>query len=68
MRIVDSAGTVKSEGAVRPEIAPDAGATALSFALKLKLDALAPGAYRADVEAVDSAGKTMLRSVDFEIR
>jgi VWFA-related protein len=68
MRIVDSAGTVKSEGAVRPEIAPDAGATSLSFALKLKLDALAPGAYRADVEAVDSAGKTMLRSVDFEIR
>jgi hypothetical protein len=68
MRIVDKGGAVTNTGAVRPEIAPNSGKTMLPFALKLKVDTLKPGMYRADVEAVDSAGKTMLRSVDFEIR
>jgi VWFA-related protein len=68
MRIVDNAGAVKSTGAMRPVIVANSGSAVLPFALKLKVDGLTAGAYRADVEAVDSAGKTMLRSVDFEIK
>ena len=68
MQIVDKAGVVKNTGAIRPEIAPNSGRTVLPFALKLKVDTLEPGVYRADVEAVDSAGKTMLRSVNFEMK
>ncbi len=68
MRVSDRAGSVKFGGAMRPEIDKNAHSSTLPFALKIKVDSLAPGGYRADVEAVDSAGNSMLRSVDFEIR
>ena len=59
---------VKSQGAMRPEVGASGGGITLPFALKVKVGALTPGAYRLDVEAVDSAGKTMLRSTDFAIQ
>jgi len=60
-------GEVKSTGASRLNTTGRAASSALPIGLRLKLDGLAPGPYRVDVEAVDSAGKTMLRSADFQV-
>ena len=67
-RVVDrKTGEVKSTGASRLNTTGRAASSALPIGLRLKLDGLAPGPYRVDVEAVDSAGKTMLRSADFQV-
>jgi len=34
----------------------------------LKLSALQPGWYTAEVKVVDAAGKSMIRTADFEVR
>lgn len=69
MRIVDKkTDAPKTTGAMRPEIVPNSPTTTLPFALKLKVDALPPGLYRVDVEAVDSTGKDLMHAAEFEIR
>jgi hypothetical protein len=66
MQVVDKkTGTQQSKGVMRPEIG---GTVMLPFALKVKVDNLPPGAYRVDVEAVDSGGKLMARSTQFEMK
>lgn len=68
MRVVDrKTGEVKWTGVSRPDTAGHAGSPVLPIGLKLNLDALASGTYRVDVEAVDSAGKTMMRSAEFTV-
>ncbi len=46
----------------------DPAATAIPILAKLPLDSLAPGSWRLNIEARDTKGKAVERSVDFEIR
>jgi len=43
------------------------GSPAIATAKRLPIDSLVPGAYRLEVEASDTAGKTAHRTVDFDI-
>ncbi len=44
------------------------GNPAIPFAKKVPIDSLAPGAYRLELEASDTAGKSVRRSADFDIQ
>jgi hypothetical protein len=45
-----------------------AGNPVIPVAVKLPLDSLAPGSYRAELRATDSKGRqTMLRATDFDL-
>ena len=69
MRVVDKkTGEEKSTGGVRLDSAAVAGNAMVPYGLKIKLDTLQPGQYRADVQVGDSAGKIMMRSVEFEVK
>jgi len=39
----------------------------MPVALKIPVDTLAPGSYRAELKAIDSVGRSVSRSTDFEI-
>jgi len=69
LRVVDrKTQEVKEDSGVfgvNKEIRP--GSTVIPVALKLPLDKLNPGGYRAEVKAVDSAGNSTARATDFEV-
>ena len=44
------------------------GNPVVPIGLKLPLQGLTPGAYRLEIAAVDSAGRSMVRSADFDVR
>jgi hypothetical protein len=44
-----------------------AGNPVIAVGLKLPVAALAAGSYRAELTALDSAGKSVVRSTDFEV-
>jgi hypothetical protein len=44
-----------------------AGNPVIAVGLKLPVSALAAGSYRAELTALDSVGKSVVRSTDFEI-
>jgi hypothetical protein len=44
-----------------------AGNPVIAVGLKLPVASLATGSYRIDLTALDSAGKSVVRSADFEI-
>ena len=53
---------------IRMDKAIRAGNPVIPVGLKLPLDTLAPGSYRAELKAVDSAGNASpVRSADFEV-
>ena len=55
-------------GMIRMDKAIRAGNPVIPVGLKLPLDTLAPGSYRAELKAVDSAGNSSpVRSADFEV-
>jgi len=43
------------------------GAPTIPVAKRIPIDSLPPGSYRLELEASDAAGKSALRSADFEI-
>jgi len=57
---LDSGG-VEVSNFIRP------GSPVVPIGLKLPISTLTPGAYRLEMKAVDSAGKSMMRSADFDI-
>lgn len=69
MRIVDrKTGEQKLDTGLLSVKLPEAtGSPAIPTAKRVPIDSLAPGAYRLDLEASDSAGKSARRTVDFDI-
>jgi hypothetical protein len=69
LRVIDrKSGEEKSTGSAKLDSAAVAGNAIIPYGLKLKLDTLNPGTYRAEVRVSDSAGKSATRVVDFEVR
>ena len=60
--VTQDAGLFSVAGYIR------AGSPMIPVGLKLPIASLAPGSYRAELQAVDSAGrKTVLRAADFDL-
>ncbi|HYM79704.1 MAG TPA: hypothetical protein VE377_27265 [Candidatus Dormibacteraeota bacterium] len=69
LRIVDSKTGVVADDFEPVDVAPyiESGNSSIHISRKIPLDKLAPGAYRLEVQAVDSSGSTGWRSVDFAV-
>jgi hypothetical protein len=68
LKVVDRAnGSQKIDSGGIP-INPRKGSPMVPVGLKLPVNNLTAGAYRLDMVAVDSAGRQMTRSVDFDIQ
>ncbi len=69
MRIFDGkTGEQKRDtGVLRIALPAATGNPAIPIAQRVPIDALAPGSYRLELEAGDTAGKTARRTIDFEI-
>ena len=57
----DDSGLMNLKNFMKP------GSPVIPVGMKLPLDKLAPGSYLAEFKAVDSAGKTFVRSTNFEV-
>jgi VWFA-related protein len=55
-------------GAAKIDAAAVAGNKSVPYGLRVKVDSLPPAWYIAEVKVVDAAGKTMTRTVDFEVK
>jgi VWFA-related protein len=69
MRILDpKTGEPKSDSGFRKLSVPGNGGDVVPVSSSLPFSGLAPGRYALEVTAVDSAGKQIRRTVDFEVR
>jgi VWFA-related protein len=69
MRVLDAkTGEPKSDSGLRKLDLPKSGGDAVPVGSSLPIGGLAPGSYELEVTAVDSAGKQVRRTGDFEIK
>jgi VWFA-related protein len=69
MRVLDpKTGEPKSDSGFRKLDLPKGGGDAVPVGSSLPIGGLAPGAYELEVTAVDSAGKQVRRTADFEVK
>jgi VWFA-related protein len=69
LRVLDrQTGAEEFAASVPLDAAAVAGKTTIPYGLRLRVDALPPAWYRYEVQAIDSTGKSMTRSVEFEVR
>jgi VWFA-related protein len=69
LRVLDKAGAQKVDSGVN-EIAQfiQKGSPVVPVGLRLPVDALTAGVYKLELRAMDSAGRTTVRTVDFEVQ
>ena len=69
MRVLDpKTGEPKSDSGLRKLSVPRGGGDAIPVGSNLPISGLAPGSYVLEVTAVDSAGKQVRRTADFEVK
>ena len=69
LRVVDKkTGEEKLTGAAKIDAAEVEANRSVPYGLRLRLSALAPAWYTAEVKVIDAAGKTMTRRADFEVK